>query len=194
MLDFLSENLPISAALITFALATVRELAVRFFAARPKVVWSTTANTSNLVPQQEGPALHIQTRTLFFQNLGRAMAEELEIVFNFKPAHLERWPHLPISTQMQEDQRFVVTVARLNPRETMTLSLMAVNGDFPSISVVRCKGFPARAIAMAPMRVFGRPVILLVGALMLLGATAAVYILLQIFAWLIPLIRLSAGL
>jgi len=191
---WLSEHVAILAALLTFSLTVGWQAITRWLAPRPKLIYAFPQNNSFLVPfdpqpteDNPVPARQISryvAQGLFVQNMGGATAEEVEIVFNWVPQHLEHFPQIPITKYTDESGRLVVTVPRLNPKEVVTFSLLSLNADLPGINYVRCKGFGARYVAVQNSRVFPKLVNWGIWWLMVAGIAATIYIALQIAIWL----------
>lgn len=195
--DFLVKYPPVFAALITITFTMTWQIVTKVLAAKPRVRWGDTNHNHFLVPYtppatEENPTPQAATnsfRTLntWFVNGGNAVAEDVEIVFNWKPAHMERFPHLPIKEETTFDNRYVVTIPRLNPKEGVSFSLLSLNQELPAITTVRCKGHAARRIQFVPQQQLPRWAQALIMVIMLLGIFAAVYLTVLLVFWLTPL-------
>jgi hypothetical protein len=111
-----------------------------------------------------------RSRTIWSVNNGTAIAEDVEIAFNWPPQHLEWYPHLPTTVTRQPDGRYILTISRLNPREGVNFALLSLNQDHPSLLHVRCKGFAGKQIPFRSQQVFPMWINGMVLILMVLGA------------------------
>lgn len=127
------------------------------------------------------PEHHVyRSRTIWLVNSGTAIAEDLEIAFNWAPQHLEWYPHLPLTVTRQPDARYILTIGRLNPKEGVTLSLLSLNQEHPLLMHVRCKGFQGKQIPFRAQQVFPWWIQGIVAILMFLGAYTVVSILVAV--------------
>lgn len=127
-----------------------------------------------------------RSRTLWLVNSGTAIAEEVEVAFNWQPQHMEWYPHIPTTVTRQPDGRHILTISRLNPKEGVTFSLLSLNQEHPNLLHVRCKGFGGKPLAFRSQQIFPLWVNVLVATLMFLGAYTVVNWALAIFLWVVP--------
>lgn len=144
----------LKAASISLAVTILIAVVKIFLAARPKIRWGIQNNNHLLVPVSNGPTMNVFIRSFTVSNSGSKVADDVEIVLNYKPYHLEYYPHLPITETLNVDGRCVQTIKRLNPKEHITFSMLSTNAQLPDITYVRCYGHRAKQVNMAPMQVF----------------------------------------
>lgn len=120
-------------------------------------------------------------------NSGTAIAEDVEVAFNWPPQHMEWFPHIPTTVTRQPDGRYILTIQRLNPKEGVTMALLSLNQEHPSLLHVRCKGFAGRMIAFRSQQIFPMWVNVLVALLMILGCyTIISWLTVGAITWLSP--------
>lgn len=190
---FLTTYPAVLAALITFVLTVSVQLVRGVFAPRPRLIWGVTNNNLFVVPfvplateEVPNPPQQISSyyaRNIWLQNVGSAVAEDVEVVWNWKPQHLERYPHFPATEHTQGDNRYVMTFARLNPREGVNFGMLSLNAQHPDVTLLRCKGFSARQVPFSNQRRYANWVLLLVAGDMLLGLFAVIYLLVLLALW-----------
>lgn len=195
--QFLISYPAVLAALITFALTVGWQLITRVFAPRPSVTWGITNHSVLRVPftppaTEEEPEPAQRTNAFYVRNLwlwngGRALAEDVELLFNWKPQHVERYPQLKAGETFFEDGRYLLTLERVNPREGVNFSMLSLNVELPEAIHVRAKGFPARQVTFMNQRRFPAWLNFFIAAIMLLGVFAAVYLSLLVIRLFIPI-------
>lgn len=193
---WLTQYPAVLAALITFVLTVSWQLITRVLVPRPSVIYGVTNNNIFLVPftppaTEENPAPPtvrnpVYARTIWLWNGGRAMAEEVELLFNWKPQHMERFPQLKADESVFEDNRYLLTLERVNPREGVNFNFLSFNAELPDLVHVRCKGFSAKAVPFINQRRFPAWVNFLVAAIMLLGVFAFIYFVLLVVRLFLP--------
>ena len=61
----------------------------RYLSAKPRVVWGVSHQFAfNVGPRTEEATGVIHTRSLIVQNMGRAVAKDINVIFNYKPKPL----------------------------------------------------------------------------------------------------------
>lgn len=194
---FLVANPAILAALLTFVLTVSWQLVTRVFAPQPKLIWGVTRDSTLLVPWTPPPSEHDpvpaprtlahHVRSIWLWNGGRGMAEDVELLFNWRPPHMERFPQLKAEETTFPDNRFLLTLERVNPREGINFNLLSAGPELPLLIHVRCKGFPATEVTFINQRRFPNWINAIVAALMLLGLAAALYLLIIVVLQFVPL-------
>ncbi len=134
-----------SREIVSLCVPLVATLVANAFRARAKLIWSEHISrvmiSEELVHVEVGPpakrTLVIRTSSLFVQNLGRDASTEIEIVFNWKPLHFNLWPQRLFEQQINPDNRFIVKLPNLAPKEFVGLDLLTVNSEMPLLIQVR---------------------------------------------------------
>jgi hypothetical protein len=120
------------------------------------------------------PVVH--TASISVTNLGREVAEDVEIVFNWRPQFINVWPSRYYGERIAPDKRYSITLEGLAPGEVFGVEILSINGPLPAVNTVRSQNSTSSQVPMMPQQVFPRWINLLAGALMTLGAIAFVYI------------------
>lgn len=103
---------------------------------------------------QQPHLLSVKVTDYSITNRGRMAAKNVEVIFNFRPQHYERFPPLPITEQTLPDGRFMLTIGMLNPKEFVSIGLLSADGLLPNLTLVRCEGYGAKQIKSIPMRLY----------------------------------------
>jgi hypothetical protein len=160
---YLSE--PLQRSLIPALLTVVITLVGRALSPRSRIKWGVSHGFVFAVPQVapttaqddaggNAPSALVpyHTRTVFVQNMGRAVAELVEVHFNYRPEHMQIWPTLNYDTTTNPENRLTVSVVNLGPREYFTLELLSVR-PLPDVLRVRSKAGDGKQIGIAPSEV-----------------------------------------
>jgi hypothetical protein len=118
----------------------------------------------------------VQTRSFMIQNDGREPATKLELVFNWKPMCHNIWPSRHVTEHLESDGRFVLIFESLSPGEAVGCEVLAVNADIPQLITARSNQAVGQKINMYPQPVVSRGYRVALGALVLLGLAAAIYL------------------
>ncbi len=135
-----------------------------------QLAFNIRGNAGNIIP--------IQTNIVTVQNVGRAVTENVEIVFS---AHvlddqIRVTPPLPFEVTDRQGS-MVIGFPTLGPKEHATVQLLSLNGDVPLAEHVRSKDGPALNIPVQLQRVFPGWVIQFVLLLMLVGFATSLWFL-----------------
>ena len=144
----------LKAASLAILVSALSAAVAKLLTARPKIRWGIQNNNHLLVPVADNPVMNVFVRSFTVSNSGSKVAEDVEVILNYKPHHLEYFPHLPVTETFNADGRCVQTINRLNPKEVITFTMLSTNAQLPSVTYVRCHGYRAKEVAMAPMQVF----------------------------------------
>ncbi len=151
-------------------------LGTNLFLKNGRLVWAPVHSHFYAIPNAEpgatGQPVHVAQFS--FQNPGNAPVEDVEIVLNWKPYHYEIWEVRQVAENELPNGRISLKVGDMAPKEDFMLSLFDVK-HLPEIITVRSKTAVARQWNMAPMRVFPKPVLYLVAALIIAGFFIVVY-------------------
>jgi hypothetical protein len=162
-------------------IAFVTGIATRLLTARGKLVWSVSHQHFYSVPRIDpNGAFPVRTQQIWIQNVGRASIEQLEIVLNWKPQHLEVWVPRKYEEAILPDERLVLQFPTLAGGESFTISMIDTFRELPIVCNARWKAGLGRHIAMGPQQLWPSAVRYLVLALLLIGITTILYIILQI--------------
>jgi hypothetical protein len=123
------------------------------------------------------PTQTVNTASVSVFNAGRQVANKLEVVFNWKPQHLNIWPSRHYTENTAPDGRFSLNFDNLAPKETIGFELLAVNSHLPAMVTVRSDQSVASNLPLIPQPIQPRWKLALAGWLMLTGFAANVYML-----------------
>lgn len=185
-----------SKELISIFVPIVLALIGHVFKARSKIIWSVTnAQVMSVQENRQAPGNGevqqvpgtVRTASIFFRNTGRDAATNVEIVFNWKPAHFNVWPQRDYNTITNPDGRFIIKLDDLAPKENFGVELLAVNEVLPDVVSVRSTQGVGKLVKTMPDLVHPKWQLVLVLYLMFAGAIATVYALIstvQLFAFI----------
>jgi hypothetical protein len=69
----------------------------------------------------------VRTKSLFFKNVGREAAVDVEIVFNWRPPHFNMWPQRHYEVSINPENRFVIQIKNLAAKEFIGVETLSVN-------------------------------------------------------------------
>ena len=152
----------------------------RFVTAKGKLVWGLSHGHHYLIPRLDADgSFPVRTRQIWFQNLGRASLENVEIVLNWKPQHLEIWDPRHYEDGETPDGRYSLRFPFLAGGEFFTLSMIDTFQDLPNVVSVRSTNGLGKDIPMGPQRLFPRWVLFLSATSAIIGAITVAVLLLQ---------------
>jgi hypothetical protein len=117
------------------------------------------------------------TKTYLVSNLGRKPASGVELTFGFRPDNFSLWPQRNYAEALNKDGCLTLKFDGIAPREQFTISMLTVRAEPPNLLSLRSQESAGKEIPIAPMRIFGRPVIIAFFVLVFLGLCTAFYIL-----------------
>jgi hypothetical protein len=156
----------------TIAIAILTALAARYLAPKGKLIWGLSHQHFYQMPRIEGGNFPVRTQQIWFQNMGRAAIEDIEVVLNYPPQHYEVWDPRSFETLLLADKRLVLKFPSLYPREGFTLSMIDTISDIPQILHVRSKSGVGKAIEMRPQQVWPTWVLYVIWILIFVGVSA----------------------
>lgn len=161
-------------------LAVVTALVGRWLTARGRLVWAVSHQHWYRMPRldQDG-TFPVITQQIWFQNVGRAAIDAVEIVLNWRPQHFEIWSPRQFETSTLADGRFVLQIPSLAGQEHFTISMIDTVRELPAVINVRSKAGVARELPMAPQRIWPTWFLVLGWVVLFVGAVTVGYLLLQ---------------
>ena len=187
-MDALFSLADLKSILIALFLTVSGTSIIRILQPSSKVVWSTTHGFNFHVPvlDPDNPEKYLPnkasyfTQTIFVQNTGKGTAEDVELIFNYKPEHFQIWPITPYKEEIHKDNRFSLRVEHLSPRENFSVELLGTH-ELPRLLRIRTQSKEGMEILMSPSQVYSRWIHILVAALMFSGAFLIVYLIVKFF-------------
>ena len=151
---YAKEIVAILVPIITFGLN-------RIFRAPAKLQIANPHNFTFLVPQplfdaqgqQISPNQTVHTSSFMLKNDGKETAENVEWVFNWKPACINIWMSRKYTEHVDQDGRYIMVFPSLAPGEYLGCELMAINAQNPQLIQVRSDQCVAQNITMYPQPV-----------------------------------------
>lgn len=155
------------------------------FQSRSRLIQSTRHAFTFLIQQsligadgkQISPTQTVNTASVSVFNAGRQLANKLEVVFNWKPQHLNMWPSRHYTENTAPDGRYSLHFENLAPKETIGFELLAVNSQLPAMVTVRSDQSVASNLPLIPQPIQPRWKLALAAWLILTGFAANVYVL-----------------
>jgi hypothetical protein len=160
----------------------------RFLRLRPKLFYSVK-HSSNIIVEQplldpEGKQVSsnqiVRTASIVVENTGLHPAKGVEVAFNWKPQIMNIFPGRAFSEVPSALGRYSLKFDTLAPGEQTTIDIMAINAELPLMSAVRCDECQGKLINMAPQRVWPTWFLRVILAIMILGASTAVYLVIRL--------------
>ncbi|PMS17834.1 hypothetical protein C0Z18_18480 [Trinickia dabaoshanensis] len=125
-------------------------------------------------PAIVGQGITIRTSTLTVQNLGRKVAENVEIIHQQKPDHFQLFPQRNYSETTAPDGTHVVMIETLARREVIQMQVLSY-ARAPSLVTVRSKDGPGRNVPFQIYPQLPRSVLYAIQVIMLIGAMMTLY-------------------
>ncbi|MGR9386433.1 hypothetical protein [Rhizobium leguminosarum] len=184
-LRFTSSDTLIAAA-ITVTIPLVIAAFQVWIKPRPRLRYGTVMQMIMLPRKPDGELGVLRVRLVRVYNRGKRPAEHVEVIFNWKPQHIEQFPHLVTHEHTSSDGRYLVQIARLNGGESVDLSLAADGEvDLPEVIYVRANGEQGKLVNYRSVLWFSLPVRVLVALSMVIGAFTTIYGAVVFLGWLI---------
>lgn len=164
------------AAVLTGLIPLVVAIVNRWIMPKPKLRYGTLTNVVLLPKRADGSIGSLYVQQVAVQNWGKRAAEDVEVIWNWQPPHIEQYPHLASHDEIKQDGRYIAKIPRLNAKESVTFSVTSENGPLPAVIYVRGKDTKAKLIEFRTnywLPFWGRVVVVI---LMALGAFVAVYL------------------
>jgi hypothetical protein len=173
-----------SKEIVAFVAPFIAWILTNRFQNRARLIQSTRHAFTFLIQQpligadgkQISPTQTVNTASVSVFNAGRQVANKLEVVFNWKPQHLNIWPSRHYTENTAPDGRFSLNFDNLAPKETIGFELLAVNGQVPAMVTVRSDQSLASNLPLVPQPIQPRWKIVFAAWLMLTGFAANVYL------------------
>ncbi|WP_422037611.1 hypothetical protein [Roseibium sp.] len=173
------------AQFVSFGLAIVLAIAQYFLQPKVKLVWGLTHGfmhkvTLEQTSEEEADHIAICTNYHLLSNNGRGVATDVEVTFNYIPKNFEVWPQRQFETSVNPNGRFIVKFGSIAPREQISLNVLMLHGETPSILSVRSNEATGKLIPLIVNRRFPRWLYVVVGALLVLGFASFIYLVIEL--------------
>jgi hypothetical protein len=167
----------IIAAVITALVPLMAFALSNWISPKTKLKYGVQTSLVMLPKRADGTDGVLYVQQVAVQNWGRKAAEDVEVIWNWKPPHIEQYPHLASHDEIKQDGRYIAKIPLLNGREGMNFSILSEGQPLPTVIYVRGRGTKAKLIEFRTnywLPLWGRVVFV---GLLLLGFFAAVYLL-----------------
>jgi hypothetical protein len=178
------QNSNAKVAVVTAIIGALIQLGRWIAMPRGKIVWGISNNEHFVLPAQP-PAqpnpINVRTRQIFIQNVGRAVAEDVEVTINYPPQNWYVFPPVVQTTMPTAQDRFLrLRADKLNKREHFIIGMFDARGELPFVVAVRWKGGVAKPVNIGPRQIFNRWTERYVVLTFYLGILAQIFIVLWI--------------
>ena len=148
---------------------------------RPKsrLIYSRPHGFTFFLKNENGTSFNVSTSSIWVTNAGREPANEVEVTFNYPPQIYSVWPARNHEEIKAPDDRYTLKFANIAPKEFFQIELLVTAAALPEVINFRSKEGVASNIMMIPMRVYPKAMNMLLGFLVLVGATTLVYLVLS---------------
>lgn len=159
--EFSSE---IASGVITLLIAFIINLV------RPKVslIWGQANHSWHSIPVEEGDIQVISEKN-FLQNMGKAPATDVEVIYQSKPTKLLIFPTRDYEASNNPDGAYVVKIPYISPQELITLDGIFINESLGHILNVKCKERFGKKVNFWVIRRLPKWAHWIVGALLIFG-------------------------
>lgn len=141
------------AVVVAAVLSSLGWLALRIYTGRPKVAWAFShQHAFNL--QKINPPILAFTKEIWIQNVGRVLAEGVEVVFPIRPAHFDVWPQRQFTELTNPEGNFTLRFDHINPKEYLTIFMFQTTNPPSSVINIRWKGGVGAQRPMSPQQIF----------------------------------------
>jgi hypothetical protein len=172
----------------------VAALVTRILRLRPRLRYSVGHSANLLVMQplldENGKQIAdrqiVRTASITLDNGGLQAAKSLEVTFNWKPPILNIWPARAFNESNSSFDRYSLKFDSLAPYEQLTIEIMSINQELPSLTVVRSEDCVGKMVHMSLQRVWPSWFNNSVGVALLFGCATLIYL-------FVVLIRTIAG-
>jgi hypothetical protein len=123
----------------------------------------------------------VYTKEIWVQNVGRVLAEDVEVILPAKPMHFDVWPQRHFSELVNPDDSLTIKFDNLNSREWVTISIFQTNVEPSNVANVRWRGGVGKKVPMGPQQIFPSWYLSILRAILLFGVFSFFYFMSRIF-------------
>jgi hypothetical protein len=160
---------------------------------KAKLIWTSPHSFTFLVHEPirdtEGNVLQttqkVSTASIRIINTGRETATKVELVFNWKPDHINLWPVRHFEHKTDQDSRHIMIFDNLSPKEEIGIEILSINADLPALLLVRSAECPAQNVPMMWIRYVAPWKIAIARLLIFVGVSTSVYVLIALIQFLV---------
>ena len=164
--------------IISFFLTLTIAVITYSFRSKVKLTWGQANKSWHSVKVQEGD-VNVINEKYFVQNLGRAPANNVEVVYNGAPTKLMIFPQRDYKTTQNPDGAHIVNIPYISPKELITLDAIYIGKNQGNILSVKCKEQEGKHVTFFVVRKFSKNFYLLIWTLLILGVAFVINILIK---------------
>lgn len=134
----------IDGELIGLAFTLLAALILYLFRAKVKLIYGRATNARNVISvadkddQSKLNATEIYTEKFFLQNLGRAVANNVEFVLSSFPADVSVWQPRDVQVKGVEKGNCLVSIPQIAPKELVVIDCVYLNRRAAFVASVKC--------------------------------------------------------
>lgn len=146
------------AGIISFVFTLLLWLIQYLYEKKARLVYylGGASDFSNVLVQEGQPLVNVYSHTLVVKNIGKAVAEQVEIYQGLKPIAFSIFPDIrhAIEQPTGEDVKHIIKIDYLEPDGELTLSYLYNYPHQPAnfVSKIRCKDGSGTPISVFPVR------------------------------------------
>src|SRR5579884_1568275 len=153
LIDRATSSDEVLAVIVAAIFSSIGWIAIRIYSGKPKVAWAFSHQHAFFLKSLNPPLL-AYTKEIWVQNVGRVVANNVELILPARPPHFDIWPQVRFSESENPDGSFVVKFDHLNPKEYITLSIFQTGSESLSVANVRWHGGVGKRRPWAHSRYF----------------------------------------
>ncbi len=142
-----------SSEIVSAFLAVMVAILLNFLRPKVSLIWGQANHSWHPIPIEENTA-HVIAEKNFVQNLGRAPASSVEIIYQSAPTKLLIFPSRDYKTSTNPDGLYVVTLPYVAPKELIVLDGIFINKQLGNILSVKCKEKAGKKVNFWVLRKF----------------------------------------
>ena len=121
------------------------------------------------------PTQTVNTASISIFNAGQSPATKVEVVFNWKPQHINIWPSRHFDEKLSPDARYHLFFDSLPSKDVVGFEVLNINADMPGIVTVRSEQCAAKLMELQPQPVAPKWKVAVIVGLLAIGLATAVY-------------------
>jgi hypothetical protein len=176
-----------SAIILIIITIVLTKYADELFSKRPKVIAFVTHGAQFGIGTPANPNAMVNTFTLGLQNLGRAVAEDIQITHSYLPANIQVWPPAATTVVNLPSNHRVLTIPSIAPRQIVFVAYLDMAQINPGMIVhMTAKGQPIRLVQAQISKMYSRRTLYVLTFLLALGVVTAAW---YAYLWGTALVR-----
>jgi hypothetical protein len=160
---------PITSTVFAFLLTSIGAITAYLMRPRVKLLWAQTSIFSHRMHPNTDKEFLINTASYIVTNRGRAPANEVEFVLNYKVDELSIWNQRQYTIEINPEGRQIVKFASVAPKEIINVNLINIGKSLPAVLNLRNAERVGKMVEVYPQQKFPRYVTLIVWGLMIFG-------------------------